>query len=77
MSSHLTLSHPNPAAGSAAQSITENSKVVDGVDVKWTNKFVVREADKFDLVPLHDLALVIRVVHNSTGVSYGLCNRFQ
>ena len=42
----------------------ENLKVVDSVDVEWADKFMESKSNKFDLVFLHDLVLVVKVVHN-------------
>ena len=51
----------------------ENSKVIDSVDVEWADKFMESESDKFDLVFLHDLMLIVSVVHNCTsGVRHSL-----
>lgn len=54
----------------------ENLKVVDSVDVEWADKFMESKSNKFDLVFLHNLVLVVRVVHNCISrVRHGPCQR--
>ena len=53
----------------------QNPKVIDSVDVEWADEFMESEADESDLVFLHDLALIVGVVHDCIRASHGLYNR--
>ena len=45
-------------------------------DVEWADELMESESDKLDMVSLHDLGLVVEVVHNYISrVSHGFYKR--
>jgi len=60
---YLNLRHPHPKTTPTLERLQQEAYIVDCVDIEWAYKIAIGPADELCMVPIHNLRIVVYIVH--------------